>query len=165
MSTILERNDGSNIVDIEYREGIFVGYRWADKNKIQPLFPFGHGLSYTTFDYGKATIDKTEGSADDVFTVSIPVTNTGDRAGREIVQLYVSDLKTTLPRPVKELKGFKKISLEPGQTETVTFEISRDDLSYFDADKHAWVVDPGKFEALVGASSRDIRSKGAFKVK
>lgn len=159
------RNDGSNIVDIEYREGIFVGYRWADKNKIQPLFPFGHGLSYTTFDYGKATIDKTEGSADDVFTVSIPVTNTGDRAGREIVQLYVSDLKTTLPRPVKELKGFKKISLEPGQTETVTFEISRDDLSYFDADKHAWVVDPGKFEALVGASSRDIRSKVAFKVK
>lgn len=159
------RNDGSNIVDIEYREGIFVGYRWADKNKIQPLFPFGHGLSYTTFDYGKATIDKTEGSADDVFTVSIPVTNTGDRAGREIVQLYVSDLKTTLPRPVKELKGFKKISLEPGQTETVTFEISRGDLSYFDADKHAWVVDPGKFEALVGASSRDIRSKVAFKVK
>lgn len=159
------RNDGSNIVDIEYREGIFVGYRWADKNKIQPLFSFGHGLSYTTFDYGKATIDKTEGSADDVFTVSIPVTNTGDRAGREIVQLYVSDLKTTLPRPVKELKGFKKISLEPGQTETVTFEISRDDLSYFDADKHAWVVDPGKFEALVGASSRDIRSKVAFKVK
>lgn len=159
------RNDGSNIVDIEYREGIFVGYRWADKNKIQPLFPFGHGLSYTTFDYGKATIDKTEGTADDVFTVSFPVTNTGDRAGREIVQLYVSDLKTTLPRPVKELKGFKKISLEPGQTETVTFEISRDDLSYFDADKHAWVVDPGKFEALVGASSRDIRSKVAFKVK
>lgn len=159
------RNDGSNIVDIEYREGIFVGYRWADKNKIQPLFPFGHGLSYTTFDYGKATIDKTEGSADDVFTVSIPVTNTGDRAGREIVQLYVSDLKTTLPRPVKELKGFKKISLAPGQTETVTFEISRGDLSYFDADKHAWVVDPGKFEALVGASSRDIRSKVAFKVK
>lgn len=159
------RNDGSNIVDIEYREGIFVGYRWADKNKIQPLFPFGHGLSYTTFDYGKATIDKTEGTADDVFTISIPVTNTGDRAGREIVQLYVSDLKTTLPRPVKELKGFKKISLEPGQTETVTFEISRGDLSYFDADKHAWVVDPGKFEALVGASSRDIRSKVAFKVK
>ncbi len=159
------RNDGSKIVDIEYREGIFVGYRWADKNKIQPLFPFGHGLSYTTFDYGKATIDKTEGTADDVFTISIPVTNTGDRAGREIVQLYVSDLKTTLPRPVKELKGFKKISLEPGQTETVTFEISRGDLSYFDADKHAWVVDPGKFEALVGASSRDIRSKVAFKVK
>lgn len=159
------RNDGSNIVDIEYREGIFVGYRWADKNKIQPLFPFGHGLSYTTFDYGKATIDKTEGTAGDVFTVSIPVTNSGDRAGREVVQLYVSDLKTTLPRPVKELKGFKKISLEPGQTETVTFEITRGDLSYFDDDKHAWVVDPGKFEALIGASSRDIRSKVAFKVK
>ena len=159
------RNDGSDIVDIEYREGIFVGYRWADKNKIQPLFPFGHGLSYTTFDYGKATIDKAEGTADDVFTVSIPVTNTGDRAGREIVQLYGSDLKTTLPRPVKELKGFKKISLEPGQTETVTFEISRGDLSYFDDAKHAWVVDPGKFEALVGASSRDIRSKVSFKVK
>ncbi len=159
------RNDGSNIVDVEYREGIFVGYRWADKNKIQPLFPFGHGLSYTSFDYGKATIDKAEGTADDVFTVSIPVTNSGDRAGREIVQLYVSDLKTTLPRPVKELKGFKKISLEPGQTETVTFEITRGDLSYFDDDKHAWVVDPGKFEALIGASSRDIRSKVAFKVK
>lgn len=154
-----------DIIDMHYNDDIFVGYRFTDKNKIKPTFPFGHGLSYTTFEYGKATIDRKKGTADDVFTVTIPVTNTGDREGSEIVQLYVSDLKSSLPRPVKELKGFSKVRLAPGQTENVSFEISRDALSYFDDKVHDWVVEPGKFEALVGASAGDIRSKVSFEVQ
>ena len=148
-----------------YNEDIFVGYRFIDKNKLKPTFPFGYGLSYTTFDYGKATIDRKKGSADDVFTVSIPVTNIGDRQGSEVVQLYISDLKSSLPRPVKELKGFSKVNLAPGETQTVTFEIGRDALSFFDDKAHEWVVEPGKFEALVGASSADIRSRVSFEVQ
>lgn len=154
-----------DIIDMHYNDDIFVGYRFTDKNKIKPTFPFGHGLSYTTFEYGDASINRKSGSADDVFTVTIPVTNTGDREGSEIVQLYVSDLKSSLPRPVKELKGFSKVRLVPGQTENVSFEISRDALSYFDDKAHEWVVEPGKFEALVGASAGDIRSKVSFEVK
>ncbi len=152
-------------MDIPYNEGIYVGYRFIDKNKLKPTFPFGHGLSYTTFKYGKATVSRAEGSADDVFTVTVPVTNTGDREGKEIVQLYLSDLKSTVDRPVKELKGFRKVSIAPGQTVDVIFDLSRSDFSYFDADRHQWVVEPGTFEALVGASSADIRSKVRFEVK
>ena len=127
-------------------------------------YPFGHGLSYTEFKYGKATIDRTSGTSDDTFTVTVPVTNIGDRAGKEIVQLYISDLKSTLPRPVKELKGFKKISLQPGETADVKFEITADALKFFDPDKHAWVCEPGAFEALIGASATDIRTKAGFKL-
>ena len=156
---------GEDIMDIPYNEGIYVGYRFIDKNKLKPTFPFGHGLSYTTFKYGKATVSRAEGSADDVFTVTVPVTNTGDREGKEIVQLYLSDLKSTVDRPVKELKGFRKVSIAPGQTVDVIFDLSRSDFSYFDADRHQWVVEPGTFEALVGASSADIRSKVRFEVK
>lgn len=154
-----------DIIDMHYNEDIFVGYRFTDKNKIKPRFPFGYGLSYTTFEYGKASIDRKSGSADDVFTVTIPVTNTGDREGSEVVQLYVSDLKSSLPRPVKELKGFAKVHLQPGQTETVSFEIGRDALSYFDDKAHEWVAEPGKFEAIIGASAEDIRSKVGFEIK
>lgn len=154
-----------DIIDMHYNDDIFVGYRFTDKNKLKPTFPFGHGLSYTTFEYGKATIDRKKGSVDDVFTVTIPVTNTGAREGSEIVQLYISDLKSALPRPVKELKGFSKVRLAPGQTENISFEISRDALSYFDDKAYQWVVEPGKFEALIGASAGDIRSKVPFEVQ
>ena len=122
-------------------------------------------MSYTTFEYGDASIDRKKGSADDVFTITIPVSNTGNREGSEVVQLYVSDLKSSLPRPLKELKGFSKIHLAPGQTENVSFGISRDALSYFDDKSHEWIVEPGKFEALVGASAGDIRSKVSFEVQ
>ena len=155
---------GNEVMDMPYNEGIYVGYRFIDKNKLKPTFPFGHGLSYTEFKYGKATIDKNAGSADDTFTVTVPVTNVGDREGKEVVQLSISDLKSTVDRPVKELKGFKKVSLKPGETAEVKFTISRDALSYFDTDKHQWVVEPGKFETLVGSSSRDIHSKVPFTV-
>ena len=156
---------GNDMWDMPYNEGIYVGYRYIDKNKLKPNFPFGHGLSYTTYKYGKATVDKVVGAKGDRFTVSVPVTNTGKRAGSETVQLYISDLKSSVDRPVKELKGFSKVALQPGETKTVTFEIDEPALSFFDADKHAWVSEPGDFEALVGASSADIRSKVKFTVQ
>ena len=155
---------GNEVMDIPYNEGIFVGYRFIDKNKLKPKFPFGHGLSYTKFEYGKATIDKTEGPAEGKFTVTIPVTNTGDREGKEVVQLYISDLKSSVERPVKELKGFKKVSLAPGETKEISFEIDKDAMCFFDADAHKWVYEPGMFEVLIGSSSSDIRSKIRFRV-
>ncbi|MBN2486434.1 MAG: glycoside hydrolase family 3 C-terminal domain-containing protein [Bacteroidales bacterium] len=150
---------------VTYNEGIFVGYRWHDKQNIKPLFCFGHGLSYTTFEYGKVSADKKEMTANDKITFSVTVKNTGNREGAEIVQLYISDLKSTLPRPVKELKGFDKITLKPGEVKTVTFDIDKSALSYFDAYKHEWVAEPGDFEALIGASSSDIKTKTTFKLK
>lgn len=159
------RKDGSDIWDEEYKEDIFVGYRWVDKEKTKPLFPFGHGLSYTTFAYGKATANKSTMTADDKLTVSVPVTNKGNRDGQEVVQLYISDLKSSLPRPLKELKGFKKVNIPAGQTVTVEFTIDKKALSFFDPQKHDWVAEPGKFEALVAASSADIRSKVAFELQ
>lgn len=155
---------GNEIINMPYNEGIFVGYRFTEKNKLKPSFPFGHGLSYTTFRYGKAVVDKKEGSQDDIFTVTIPVTNTGKREGKEVVQLYISDLKSTVDRPVKELKGFKKINLMPGETAEVSFEIDKEALSYFNPEIHSWVCEPGDFEALIGSSSSDIRSKVRFNV-
>ena len=159
------RSDGSPIVDQKYNEGIFVGYRWADKEKTKPLFSFGHGLSYTTFAYGKAVADKKVMGQDETLTITLPVTNTGSREGSEVIQLYISDLKSSLPRPVKELKGFSKVKLAPGETREVTFTIGKEALSFFDDTRHEWVTEPGKFEALVGASSTDIRNRVAFELK
>lgn len=159
------REDGSKIVDCKYDEGIFVGYRWAEKNKLKPLFPFGHGLSYTTFSYGKARADRSSITPDGKLTITVPVTNTGSREGAEVVQLYISDLKSSLPRPVKELKGFRKVRLAPGETAEVTFEIGSDALSYYNPDLHQWVCEPGAFEALIGSSTADIRTKTRFEVK
>lgn len=155
---------GNEVMDIPYNEGIYVGYRYIDKNRLTPTFPFGHGLSYTQFAYGKVSVDKKEGTADDVFTVSVPVTNVGQRAGKEVVQLYVSDLKSSVDRPLKELKGFKKVALAPGQTENVSISVKGEELSYFDADDHKWICEPGDFEAVIGASSADIKGKARFKI-
>jgi len=149
----------------EYLEDIFVGYRWHDTNKIPALFPFGYGLSYTTFKYGKASLSSKEMSTDGFIMVTIPVTNTGKVEGKEIVQLYIQDEKSSLPRPVKELKGFKKIALAPGQTSEISFKITPDDLEFFDDAKHEWVAEPGKFKAMVGSSSTDIRSTAQFSYK
>lgn len=161
---VYERSN--DIIDVKYNESIFVGYRWADKQKkVKPLFPFGHGLSYTTFAYGKVTADKKEMGADDVLSITVPITNTGSREGAEIVQLYISDLKSSLPRPVKELKGFQKVKLAPGETKNVTFTVAKDALSYYDDALQDWVVEPGKFEAIVAASATDIKSKISFSVK
>lgn len=149
-----------------YRDDIFVGYRWNDLQKdSKPLFCFGHGLSYTTFEYGKVLLDRKQMTAADTLRVRLTVKNTGNRAGAEVVQLYVADLKSALPRPLKELKGFRKVMLQPGESREVEFLLDRTSLSYFDDAKHEWVAEPGRFEVLVGASSGDIRSKAGFELK
>lgn len=153
-------------INVSYNESIFVGYRWADKQKkARPLFPFGHGLSYTTFAYGKPIADKKTLLPGETITFTLPVKNTGTREGQEIVQLYISDKKSSLPRPVKELKGFSKVHLAPGQEKTVTFTIDKEALSFFDDTKHEWVAEPGKFEALIGASATDIKGVVSFELK
>ena len=152
---------GNNPVQ-KYMEDILVGYRWHDTKKIPALFPFGHGLSYTAYEYGKPVVSANKIGKDGKITVEVPVTNKGDREGSEIVQLYVSDLKSSVLRPVKELKGFDKVKLAPGETKTVKFEITPESLKYFDEKAHEWVVEPGKFKALIGASSTDIRQTVPF---
>ena len=155
-----------NIVNEKYNEGIFVGYRWTDKQKkVKPLFPFGYGLSYTTFEYGKPVADKKTMSADDTITFTVSVKNTGTREGQEVVQLYISDKKSSLPRPVKELKGFDKVKLAPGEEKTISFTITKDALSFFDDAKHEWVAEPGKFEAVIAASAADIKGVVPFELK
>lgn len=159
------RRSGSDIYDEEYREGILVGYRWNDAKKIKPLFAFGHGLSYTTFGYGRLTADRRNVSIGDSITFTVPVTNTGATAGAEVVQLYISDSECTLMRPVKELKAFEKVFLQPGETRDVKFTIGTDALSYFDAGRHEWVAEPGEFVAHVAAASDDIRSSLRFTLR
>lgn len=152
-------------INATYHEDIFVGYRWADKEKIKPLFPFGHGLSYTTFAYGKPSADKKVMTADDTISFTVNVKNTGTREGQEVVQLYISDKKSSLPRPIKELKGFQKVKLAPGEEKAVTLIIDKKALSFFDDAKHEWVAEPGKFEALIGSSSTDIKGIVSFELK
>ena len=155
--------EGHDIIDEEYKEDIYVGYRWTDRQKKnKPLFSFGHGLSYTTFQLGKVRSDRQTMKADDEITFTVSVTNTGNRAGSEVVQLYISDIKSSLPRPVKELKGFSKVYLEPGETRDVSITIGRDALSYYDDSVQDWVAEPGAFEALIGTASDKIISKIRF---
>lgn len=152
-------------VKVEYKEDILVGYRWHDTKKIPALFPFGHGLSYTTFAYGKPTLSAKTMGEEEALTLTVSVTNTGNREGKEVVQLYIGDDKATVLRPVKELKHFSKIALAPGETKEVTFLITADDLKYFDSEAHAWKAEPGKFTAYIGSSSTDIRQKVKFELK
>lgn len=154
----------NKIIDEEYKEDIFVGYRWADKEKIKPMFAFGHGLSYTSFKIGNVRIDKKEMTEDGKLTVTATVTNTGDRAGSEIVQLYVSDLKSSLPRPVKELKGFCKVYLEPKESRDVQIILDKDAFSFYNDKIAAWTAEPGDFKLLVGNSSDNITSNLDFRL-
>ena len=162
------------IIDEEYKEGLFVGYRWIDKlsngkssnGKINtPLFPFGYGLSYTTFKLGKATADKQELTANDKITFTIPVTNTGAVAGAETIQLYVSDLEASVERPIKELKAFSKVFLQPGETKQVSLTIDHSALSFYNDQTGQWTAEPGDFKALIGTSSRNIISDYKFRLK
>jgi len=147
---------------VYYGEGLFVGYRYYDKKRIAPLFPFGFGISYTTFDYDALRLSAREISPDDTLEVSIDVTNTGQRAGKEVVQVYVRDITSRLYRPHKELKAFAKVHLEPGECKTVTLALDRDALAYYDDLAHAWVAEAGEFEVLVGSSSQEIRAAATF---
>ena len=157
--------DQQNPINIKYNEGIFVGYRWHDTKNIKPLFSFGHGLSYTTFEIGQAKADKSVITEDETITFTIPVKNTGKKAGAEVVQLYIRDVKSSLPRPLKELKGFEKIYLNPGEQKEVTITIDKSALSFFDPVKHDWVAEPGDFEALIGNSSDAIKTKIKFSLQ
>jgi beta-glucosidase len=139
---------------VDYAEGIYVGYRGFDKRDIEPLFPFGHGLSYTKFEYSGLRVAFPD--------VGVTVRNSGARAGAEVVQLYLQPPPSPVDRPVKELKGFARVRLEPGEAKTVSFTLDQAALSYYDAAVHDWVAQTGRFTVLVGASSRDIRAKGDF---
>jgi beta-glucosidase len=144
---------------VRYGEGIFVGYRYYDKKNVAPLFPFGHGLSYTKFKYGNLRLSAESITPNQELKVKVDVTNTGKVTGKEIVQLYVRDVKSTFARPEKELKGFAKVELKSKQTKTVTFTLNREAFWYFDTAKNSWNTEPGEFEILVGGSSRDVREK------
>ena len=143
---------------VRYGEGLFVGYRYYDKKNIAPLFPFGHGLSYTSFSFDVLELDQAGGE----INAQVTLTNTGSRKGQEVVQLYVRDLQSSLIRPPKELKSFKKVQLDPGETRTVTLTLQEADLAFYDDLKKAWIVEPGEFEVLVGRSAGDIRLSGKF---
>ena len=147
--------EGEDIIDEYYTEGVLVGYRWYDTKDVKPMFAFGHGLSYTTFEYGEASMRGRK--------VSVSVKNTGKVAGAEVVQLYISDPEASVERPAKELKGFKKVFLQPGEATTVTFEIPDSALSFFDAEQHKWVLEPGEFIAHIGSASDDILTSIKFK--
>ncbi|MGO4371938.1 beta-glucosidase [Paenibacillus sp. MCAF20] len=141
---------------VEYREGLFVGYRYYDKKKLPPLFPFGYGLSYTTFEYSELLVDKRELNDTETLTVSVKVRNTGSRPGKEIVQLYVSDVESSVIRPDKELKGFDKIELAPGEEKTVLFTLDKRSFAYFDEEAGDWAVETGSFDIAVGKSSQEM---------
>lgn len=149
---------------VRYGEGIFVGYRYYEKKQIAPLFPFGFGLSYTTFSYGMLKLSTHEIVPSESLNVSIEITNTGKRAGQEVVQLYIRDKAASVQRPEKELKAFAKVHLEAGESRTVTLTITREALAYYDILKHAWLAEAGEFEVLIGSSSQDIHATDTFRL-
>jgi beta-glucosidase len=153
------------IIDEEYKEGIYVGYRWTDKQKKRPAFAFGHGLSYTTFAVSNLRLDKSEVAADGTVTATVTVKNTGNRAGAEVVQLYVSDHNTAVDMPVKELRGFQKVALQPGESRDVTITIGGRAFQYWDEAKNGWTTSLGKRTMLVGTASDNLPLKATFTVR
>lgn len=154
--------DGNSV---EYREGIYVGYRYYDKKKMRVLFPFGHGLSFTSFSYSDISFDKTEMDDSEILTVSCKVKNTGNVPGREVIQLYVRDLGSSIGRPIRELKDFAKVQLVPGEEKTVSFTLEMRAFAFYDVNIHDWRVETGRFMVEIGASSRDIRLSKQIEVK
>jgi beta-glucosidase len=155
---------GTNL-QVNYAEGIYVGYRYFDTKKVEPLFPFGYGLSYTKFDYSDLKVSPENSSASQPVEVSVNIRNSGSRAGAEVVEFYVHDGHASIDRPVQELKGFRRVNLAPGETQTVRFSLDRGALAFYNPAKKNWVVEPGQFDVWVGSSSRDIRAKGSFQVQ
>ncbi len=154
-----------NGVDVRYNEGIFIGYRWADIQNIKTLFPFGHGLSYTSFEISAPQISKKSLKQGGEIKLKVEVRNTGERAGAEVVQLYISDKDSSLPRPVKELKGFKKVYLAAGESSTVEFVISEEELQFFDDQQHKWIAEQGEFTAHIATSAEEILHSVDFSLK
>jgi len=147
---------------IAYTEGVFLGYRHYDQSTVKPLFPFGFGLSYTQFEYSHLQVEPAEKDGKVLAKVSFEIKNTGSREGAEVAQLYVGDTHASVPRPQKELKGFAKINLRPGESKLVTLTLDRRAFSFYDVKKHDWNAEPGDFGVLVGTSSADIRLRGNF---
>lgn len=145
-------------INVNYNDGILVGYRYFDTKKIEPLYPFGYGLSYTTFEYSNFSAPNEISADTDEFTVSFEVKNTGKVAGKEVAQLYIRDPESSLPRPTKELKGFEKVSLNPGESKKVEIKLNQRALQFYDPQQMKWIAEPGLFEILIGASSRDIKN-------
>ncbi len=154
-----------DIIDEEYKEDIFVGYRFTDKNKLKPLFPFGHGLSYTTFEISEPKADKNIMTENDKINISVTIKNTGKVSGSQVLQLYISDLQSSVIRPVKELKGFQKVYLTPGETREITFSIDKSALSFYDDKTHSWTAEKGKFSAFIGLSAGEIGKAVKFELK
>ena len=150
--------------DVHYREGVFVGYRWYEHKALRPLFPFGYGLSYTTFSYSAMRIGERSGESGKRIAVQFTVTNTGSLTGAETCQLYVHDREASVPRPYKELKGFAKVFLEPGEQATVTIELSEREFAFYDAEAHRWKVEPGVFTIMVGSSSVDLSLQAEYRI-
>lgn len=144
----------------EYLDDVLVGYRWYDTKKIPALFPFGYGLSYTSFEIGKPTLEK----HGDNWTIAVPVTNTGKTDGKETLQLYVNDVKSKFPRPEKELKAFAKVHLKPGETKTVNLSLTPNDLKYYDPEAADWVLEPGNFQLLIATSTTAIHHRIPLKI-
>ena len=153
------REEGKRWWQEYYDEGVFIGYRWYDTQGIAVQYPFGHGLSYTSFELSDASVKRSGGQ----WKVTATLSNTGDVAGAEVVQLYIADTEASVARPAKELKGFEKVYLKPGEKQRIQFTVGAEDLSFFDADAHAWVAEPGEFHALLGSSSADIRADLPFR--
>ena len=147
---------------VAYSEGVFLGYRYYDRATLKPIFPFGFGLSYTKFQYSSLSVTPAASADPDSVTVSFDVKNTGTREGAEVAELYVGDSHASVPRPVKELKGFSRVPLFPGETRHVTLHLNRRSFSYYDVKSHAWKADPGEFAILVGSSSEQIELRGKF---
>jgi beta-glucosidase len=152
---------GENL-KVDYAEGIYVGYRYFDKQNVEPLFPFGYGLSYTKFSYSDLKISPNKAAPGQAVEVSVRVRNSGSRSGAEVVELYVHDGHASVDRPVRELKGFQRVELVAGETKEVHFTLDRGAMAFYSTAKKDWVTEPGEFEIQVGSSSRDLRMKGSF---
>jgi beta-glucosidase len=149
---------------IKYEEGLLVGYRWFDTKNIEPLFPFGFGLSYTKFEYSNLKLTPRTEPSSPMLKVEFDVANTGSRDGAEVAQVYVQDVDSTQPRPNKELKGFAKVMLKAGEKRTVSIPLNWRSLAYYDPEKSGWVAEAGDFVVQIGSSSREIRLKGDYKL-
>jgi beta-glucosidase len=159
-------NDPANgATAVKYNEGVFVGYRGYEKNGIKPLFPFGYGLSYTTFKFSNLTISPAEPRVGEAITVSFDLKNTGNRAGAEVAQLYLGNPGASVPRPARELKNFTKVSLNPGEIRHLSLELTPRDMSFFDVTSNGWKQEPGKFVVTVGHSSAEVDLQGGYTVK
>ena len=149
---------------VQYNEGLMVGYRYFDTKNVEPVFPFGYGLSYTGFEYASLKLPSEVRMTDKEIMVSFEIKNTGQREGKEIAQLYIRDMESSLERPYKELKGFGRVSLRPGESKKLIVKLDKRAFQFYDPVRMQWVAEPGKFEILIGNSSKDIRLKGELKL-